>query len=171
MKMNIGTYHPVYGQVQDKRYSIKNRIKAAVRWVIVKTAIAGIFAAILLGVYFYGMVEAANTQTVVNTITITPTPKESMSAVMARIAGCESEGNAKAKGKQFNADGSVVTHINDNGSVDLGKYQINLTASHLKQMAKLGMNPLTEEGNEAFAKWIYENEGTGPWASSQHCWQ
>lgn len=84
--------------------------------------------------------------------------------VLDRIANCES------KGKQLNAKGEVIVNVNTNGTVDVGKYQINMSAGHVKEMAKLGFNPLTEEGNEAYAKYLYQNVGTGPWSSSSKCW-
>lgn len=121
----------------------------------------------------YGQAEAAN-EIVVRNVFLPPavvTTKETMAAVMQRIAGCESEGNRHASGKQFHADGTLVTHLNANGSLDVGKYEINLTAAHLNQAMKMHLDLTTEEGNEAFAQWIYENEGTDPWSSSKACWQ
>lgn len=126
---------------------------------------------IAAGSYTYGQVEQSRTMEVVNNYIPAPTVKESMAVVMQRIAGCESEGKRNAKGKQFNADGTIVTHVNADGTTDVGKYQINMQKSHIVNMARLGFNPLTEEGNEAYAKWLYENKGTGDWSSSANCWK
>jgi hypothetical protein len=91
--------------------------------------------------------------------------------VLDHIADCESGNGKPGSARQFKADGSVVVNTNTNGIVDVGKYQINMSADHIKEMAKLGFNPLTEDGNKAYAEWLYTNRGTGDWSSSAHCWQ
>lgn len=90
--------------------------------------------------------------------------------VLDRIADCESGSGKPGSGHQFTTSGDVVTNSNQNGTVDVGKYQINLNAAHVREMAKLGFNPLTEEGNEAYAHFLYANRGTTDWSSSQRCW-
>lgn len=149
--------------------TLRLRATRAMRLIRNVALFTGALAALSGASYAYGQMEANRTMTVVNTIV--PAPKASMAAVMARIAGCESEGNPKAKGRQFNADGSLVTHKNADGSLDIGKFQINVTAEHLNQAMKMRLDLTTEAGNEAFANWIYENIGTGPWYSSRACWQ
>ncbi len=91
-------------------------------------------------------------------------PVESEAPVLDRIAKCESTTG------QFDAKGNVVTNTNKNGTVDVGEYQINMSAAHIKEMAKLNLNPFTQEGNEAYAKYLYLNRGTGDWSSSANCW-
>lgn len=88
---------------------------------------------------------------------------EADAPVLDRIAKCES-GNT-----QFAKDGQVLVHVNKNGTWDVGKYQIN--SIHGGTATKLGMNLYTEDGNTAFAKWMYANLGTGDWAASQSCWK
>jgi hypothetical protein len=95
---------------------------------------------------------------------------EAAAHVLDRIADCESGNGTRGSGKQFKTSGQVVTNTNTNGTVDVGKYQINMSADHIQEMAKPGLNPLTEEGNTAYAKYLYANRGTGDWVSSQHCW-
>jgi len=81
--------------------------------------------------------------------------------VLARIAYCESK----------------FTHFNENGSIlrgevtpkDLGVMQIN-EYYHSKTADALDINLYTLEGNMEYAKWLYEREGTVPWAPSQKCW-
>lgn len=90
--------------------------------------------------------------------------------ILDRIADAESGGCKPGQGHQFNSNGTPVTHVNKDGSVDVGKYQINLSVSHLNEMTKLGFNPLTEEGNTAYAKWLYANRGTMDWQASAGCW-
>lgn len=91
--------------------------------------------------------------------------------VLDRIGDCESGDGSKGSRRQFLPNGNVVTHTNANGSVDVGMYQINMTAAHINLMAKKGFNPLTLDGNKAMAEYIYLNEGTGPWSTSQKCWR
>lgn len=91
--------------------------------------------------------------------------KPELPAIMKKIAKCESGGT------QLKANKVLVTNTNTNGSVDVGKWQINMNATQLKEMAVLGFNPLTEEGNEAYAIYLYEHRGTQPWNSSAKCWK
>lgn len=82
--------------------------------------------------------------------------------ILREIARCES-GN-----RQFDADGNVVRgeiHI-----ADTGKYQIN-TAVWKEEAKKLGLDLLTEEGNERFALELYRKFDTTPWNSSRSCWE
>lgn len=88
---------------------------------------------------------------------------ESPSAVMDRIANCES------KGQQFR-NGQVLVVGNKNGSVDMGKYQINISIWG-KKATELGYDLTTEKGNTDMAMWLYKNKGTEPWVHSKKCWQ
>jgi hypothetical protein len=81
--------------------------------------------------------------------------------ILAKIAGCESQF------RQFTKDGQVL-----HGSIvyqDIGVMQINETY-HKAEGEKLGFDMYTLDGNLAFAKYIYDHEGTQPWASSEACW-
>lgn len=144
---------------------IKYKFFRFLRWLGIKILWAAFCGAILSGVYFVGEANAKEI-TVVNQVT----QPQTMAAVLQRIADCESGNGKPNTGTQFNAKGDVVTNVNANGTVDVGKWQINMSASHIKEMAKLGLNPLTEEGNEAYAKFLFENRGSGDWQSSEHCW-
>lgn len=84
------------------------------------------------------------------------------SSTITRIAFCESSG------RQFNQDGSVVTHINKDGSKDRGEFQIN--ERWLPMAQKMGMDINTIEGNTAFALWLIDQQGYQPWKFSQSCW-
>lgn len=127
----------------------------------------------IFGAYNWGQFDNARTL-IAYAATATTTvmmPIEMEAPVLQRIADCESGNGGKAgTGKQFLANGTVVTNLNKNGSIDVGKYQINLNLEHIQEMSKLHLNPLTEEGNYAYAKYIYENHGTSDWSSSQKCW-
>lgn len=89
--------------------------------------------------------------------------------VMERIAGCESEGNRNSKGSHFDKKGNVRINKNTNGTVDVGKNQIN-TVWFLTAM-EMNLNLLDEKENQMFADWLYANYGTEPWYSSKACWK
>ncbi len=82
---------------------------------------------------------------------------------MARIAKCESGG------KQFDSNGQVILHANTNGTVDVGKYQLNMSVWG-KTAAQMKLNLMEEKDNETFAQWLYLNKGTEAWYSSKSCW-
>ena len=90
---------------------------------------------------------------------VTPTK----APVLVRIAKCESNGSQFSRGQ-------VITHSNRNGSVDIGKYQINIR-NWGKQATKLHYNLATLKGNTAMAQYIYLNYGTGAWYASAKCWR
>jgi hypothetical protein len=82
--------------------------------------------------------------------------------VMIGIAKCESEF------RQFNTDGSVL-HGGAGHSM-IGVYQIN-DSVHRAYAKSIGMDIDTLDGNLAYAKKLYTDEGTGPWLSSFSCWK
>lgn len=131
-----------------------------------------IFGSYQMGAFNQGrtlVAYAAQTSVATNTVVMVPIQEEA--PVLQRIADCESGGGKPGGAHQFNKNGTVVMHENTNGSIDEGYMQINLTVAHINQAAKLHMDLSTEEGNKAFGKWIFENEGSGPWKASQACWQ
>ncbi len=81
--------------------------------------------------------------------------------IMIHIARCE----------------STFRHLNSSGDVnrgkvnsrDVGVMQIN-EYYHLNQAQNRDLNIYTIEGNMAYAKDLYEREGTTPWNSSKPCW-
>ncbi|MBI2475719.1 MAG: hypothetical protein HYV67_00560 [Candidatus Taylorbacteria bacterium] len=81
--------------------------------------------------------------------------------ILAEIAKCESQ----------------FRHIGERGDIirgkvnpsDIGVMQIN-EDYHSKEALKLGLDLTTLQGNMAFAKRLYEKEGTAPWQSSSECW-
>jgi hypothetical protein len=82
--------------------------------------------------------------------------------IMAEVIKCES------RFRQFNSDGSTLRGIVN--SQDVGIAQVN-EYYHLKRAKKLGYDIYTVEGNMAYAKLLYEEEGTDPWISSAPCWK
>lgn len=117
--------------------------------------ITGIGAAVGLSIAF--------TQTSVEAQVITKEVLVSEEApVLERIALCESGG------KHYK-NGQVVFNANTDGTVDVGKYQINTV--WFKKATELGLDITREADNHAMAKWIYSNRGTGDWSASQACWK
>lgn len=80
---------------------------------------------------------------------------------MADIAQCESNF------RQYDSDGSIHRGIVNHK--DVGVMQIN-EYYHLKTAKALGLDIYTVEGNVAYARYLYEKEGTAPWISSKPCW-
>lgn len=100
-----------------------------------------------------------------DTITITPPLS---SPVLDRIADCESGNGSAHSATQYDINGQVLLRANTNHTVDVGKYQIN--SVYFAKATALHYDLTTAAGNTAMANYIYANEGTGPWASSAHCW-
>lgn len=81
--------------------------------------------------------------------------------VMIEIARCES------KFRQFGADGEALH--GGMGSKMIGIFQI-YGDIHASYAHGRGMDIDTVEGNMAYAKHLYDREGTQPWLSSYACW-
>lgn len=81
--------------------------------------------------------------------------------VMAEIARCES------KFRQFTDSGNVLRGGSGGGMVGVFQFYESIHAGAAK---KLGYDLSTLEGNLAYAKHVYTNEGTAPWNSAKYCW-
>jgi transaldolase len=81
--------------------------------------------------------------------------------ILVEIARCESEF------RQYDKDGIVVRGRVDRA--DIGVMQIN-ERYHDETAKKLGLDIHTITGNVAYAKYLYEKEGTKPWSASKPCW-
>ncbi len=81
--------------------------------------------------------------------------------VMIQVARCESQF------RQTLADGSVLRGVVD--SADTGVMQIN-KRYHSAAATQMGLNLDDLYGNLAYARHLYENEGTRPWNASSPCW-
>ena len=81
--------------------------------------------------------------------------------ILVDIARCESNF------RQFDADGKIVRgRVNKE---DIGVMQIN--EKYQGPTAKLlGLDLYTVEGNVAYAKHLYEEQGAQPWSASSKCW-
>jgi hypothetical protein len=81
--------------------------------------------------------------------------------VLIDVASCESHFT------QFDADGTV--HRGVVNPQDVGVMQIN-EKYHLSESERLGLDIHSLKGNLAYAKHLYETEGTRPWEYSSKCW-
>lgn len=81
---------------------------------------------------------------------------------MVNIAECESHF------RHFGEDGGVLR--GDVDRRDVGVMQIN-EYFHGKRAEKLGLDLETLAGNLAYARDLYEREGTTPWLASSKCWK
>ncbi len=81
--------------------------------------------------------------------------------IMVHIAECESHF------RQLDKDGGIHRGVENNA--DVGVMQIN-EIYHLDQSQKKDYDIYTVEGNTAYARDLYERQGTQPWDSSRACW-
>ena len=81
--------------------------------------------------------------------------------IMVAIASCESHF------KHYDSNGAVHRGVQNNK--DVGMMQVN-EYYHLKHSKELGFDIYTVQGNTAYARYLYEREGTTPWLSSSACW-
>jgi len=81
--------------------------------------------------------------------------------VMIEVARCES------KFRQFTDSGNVLR--GGSGGQMVGVYQF-FDRYHESPAYDLGFDIETLKGNLAYAKHVYEIEGTDPWNSARNCW-
>lgn len=123
----------------------------------------------VMGISFVGLTSFSlgasfatpNTISVDGNSTSTPV-YQALPPILQRIAQCESTNS------QIDSTGQVVMHANKNGTVDVGKYQIN--SIWFKQATELNYDLTKPADNLAFAEWLYANKGTGAWQDSSGCW-
>lgn len=81
--------------------------------------------------------------------------------ILADVAKCESEF------RQFDSNGNVLRgRVN---ASDVGVMQIN-EQYHGAAALRMGYDLYTLEGNMAYARYLYETQGTRPWNYSSKCW-
>lgn len=80
---------------------------------------------------------------------------------MIEIARCES------KFRQFTDAGNVLRGGASGGMVGVFQFYESIHAPAAKA---LGFDLSTLQGNLAYARHVYETEGTNPWNSSRYCW-
>jgi hypothetical protein len=81
--------------------------------------------------------------------------------ILVDIASCESNF------RQFGNDGQVLR--GNYNPQDVGVMQIN-ERFHKGKSVELGLDLHTLEGNMAYARYLYETQGTKPWEYSSKCW-
>ena len=81
--------------------------------------------------------------------------------IMIQVARCESQY------RQLDSDGEI--HRGVVNPADVGVMQIN-EHYHLATSQKNNYDIYTIEGNTAYARSLYEKQGTAPWKSSKPCW-
>jgi len=81
--------------------------------------------------------------------------------IMIEIARCESTFR--------HLDSSGDVHRGRVNNADVGVMQIN-EYYHLETAEKENYNIYSIEGNTAYARRLYEKQGTQPWSSSKPCW-
>jgi len=128
---------------------------------------------IVLGITHWGAYTVGSQ---FNPRTIEVHTQETLPAILAKIATAESLNSHYCTEKLVNAKmcyrselGQVIMNANKNGTVDIGKYQIN-TFYWGQKATELGYDLANEKDNEEMALWIYENYGTEPWYSSSKSW-
>ena len=81
--------------------------------------------------------------------------------IMAEIASCESQF------RQFGKDGRVIKNPT---STAIGTFQIMASIHADFADDKLGLDVYSLQGNAAYARYLYDRQGTTPWDSSKPCW-
>lgn len=81
--------------------------------------------------------------------------------IMIEVARCESQF------RQYNSKGEVLR--GKQNTSDRGVMQINLHY-HEDEAQKLGLDVHKIEDNVAYARYLYEKQGTKPWMASSPCW-
>lgn len=81
--------------------------------------------------------------------------------IMIAVAQCESHF------RQYDLKGAIYRGVQNN--LDVGVMQIN-EYYHLSEATKLGYDIYSVSGNVAYARYLYERQGTAPWSASEPCW-
>lgn len=109
-------------------------------------------------------------QPVVAEVVVMPAPKSveeyvreqfKDAPVMIDIARCES------RFRQFDSNGKVLKNPTSSA---MGVFQV-MASLHAESAKKnLGLDIYSLEGNAAYARHLYEKNGTRDWNASKHCW-
>lgn len=134
-----------------------------------KTFILGAIAALMASSGTVGAILFSSSTVTATTPEVRIVEKELALPVLDRIADCESGNGGKPGTATHYKNGQVLLKANTNGTIDIGKYQVNLTYWG-KKASDLGYDLTKEEDNKAMALWIYTNKGTTDWSASQKCW-
>ena len=138
--------------------SLKTKIARLAKRVAILASVSAVGYATIYGAYMAGAHLNPTTVFAEKEVIREITPE---SPVLSRIAHCES-------GNKHYKDGQVIFNANKNGTVDIGRFQINSVWN--KKATELGLNLTDPVDNEKMAQYIYQNFGTEPWYSSKACW-
>ena len=139
--------------------SFKMKLRRLTRAVVRYTLAGGVFYAVfMLGAFTW------STSTTEAYMVKVPTE----SPVLERIGDCESGNGSKGSANHYEKNGQVLLRANKNGTIDIGKFQIN--SIWQKKATELGLELTKEADNRKFAEWMYANKGTGDWSASAKCW-
>ena len=123
-----------------------------------RTLLVGALVSVIGWAYVFGtMTTMAQADSKVIYVQSTSTPD-----IMSKVARCESSGS------QLDKNGQVQIHVNSNGTYDIGRFMINSIWE--KQATKLGYDLTKDADNEAFAMWLYKNNGLQNWSATYSCW-
>ncbi|MES2006771.1 MAG: hypothetical protein V4436_01540 [Patescibacteria group bacterium] len=81
--------------------------------------------------------------------------------IMAEIASCESQF------RQFGKDGKIIKNPTSSA---VGLFQIMSSIHSTFADDKLGLDIYSLQGNAAYARYLFDRQGTTPWDSSKPCW-
>jgi hypothetical protein len=138
----------------------------ATRWQILEYKVWSSIRKVLIVVSFgFALTASYALGAFINTAKVIPvkTSVKSDAPVLERIAQCEPGGS------QYDKTGQVTLHSNTDGTIDVGKYQVN--SKWFKKATSFGYDLTRSDDNRKMAEWIYANRGTGDWQSSAKCWQ
>jgi hypothetical protein len=111
--------------------------------------------------------SAAQASTSVSIMPTAQSPKEFVQSYFADIPVMIAISKCESRFHQYDADGSV--YRGEVNNLDVGIMQIN-EHYHSDTAKKLGLDLYTIQGNVAYARYLYEHQGTAPWSSSEACW-
>lgn len=115
----------------------------------------------------YGQIVNSSEYAAENTVTVAINTEQVVRSyfedipVMIQVARCESTFRHTLE------DGSILKGMVD--PADTGVMQIN-KRYHLKSATAMGLNLDDLTQNMAYARHLYETQGTQPWSASAPCW-
>lgn len=81
--------------------------------------------------------------------------------ILVEIAACESQF------RQFGKNGKVIKNPHSSA---VGTFQIMSSLHAELADDKLGLDIYSLQGNAAYARYLYDKQGTKPWNASKACW-
>ena len=155
-----------------------NKTKWQIFVLRVKTFFKVLFWGIMVVLFLTGIFEAGSYLNPKTIYTKQEVIKEvdTKAPVLDRIAQAESLNSHYCTEKLVTAKmcakselGQVLLRANKNGTVDIGRYQINNYYWGAKATEQ-GLSLFIEKDNEKMALWIFKNYGSEPWESSSKKW-